>query len=93
MEATAAIKLAKEQLSSLFATEGVSELQLEEVERKRNGNWLVTISFLRASRARPAAPGTLASYLPPDWQRESRVVEIDTDGNILAVTSLKRLSA
>lgn len=92
MDAPRAISIAKEQLSSLFASEGVSDLQLEEVERDRN-NWLVRISFMRASRAKPAVAGTVGSYLPPDWQRESRVVEINGDGDVIAVTNMKRFAS
>jgi hypothetical protein len=93
MEAPKAIALAKQELSSLFEPEGISDLQLEEVERRRGGGWLVKVSFLRASRSKSPEPGSLGAYLPLDWQRESRFVEINAVGEVVAVTSLRRLTA
>jgi hypothetical protein len=93
MDAQAAIEIAKRELSVLFSTEGISDLGLEEIERRREGGWFVTLSFLRQSRHENRPLGGLAVHLPADWRRERRVVEMTETGNVLAVTAHKRISA
>lgn len=81
------VGLAKARLLSLFADEGVRDLHLEELVREPEGGWSVTFSFFRPSKFLMSDAGALAKVIPPEWQREEKVVELSPEGEVIAVLS------
>ncbi len=90
MDVKAAVALAKQQISDLFADEGIKNLGLEEVEYDdAEGIWQVTIGFSRPWDEPRNALAALAgqnSY----WRRAYKVVRIDEGtSTVLSVKSLE----
>jgi hypothetical protein len=81
------IALAKDRLATLFAEEGVKDLRLEEIKRKSKGGWSVTLSFFRPASIQPNITGALAHILTPEWQRAWKVVEVNGDGEVIAIVN------
>jgi hypothetical protein len=84
MDVKQAVGLAKNYVSDLFATEGLANLGLEEVEYDRDGNeWIVTIGFSRPWDR----PNTLAAVVgQTSAPRSFKIVRIDdTSSNVVSV--------
>ena len=90
MDVKAAVALAKQQISELFAEEGIKNLGLEEVDYDEDKHaWRVTIGFSRPWDEPRNALAALAgqnSY----WRRAYKVVRIaDDTAAVLSVRSLE----
>jgi hypothetical protein len=82
-----AVRLAKDFATKLYASEKISKLGLEAVERTEDGkHWLVTLGFSRPwSQARPRKQGIFKSPLEqalntsrePQPDREYKVFRVD----------------
>jgi formate-dependent nitrite reductase cytochrome c552 subunit len=79
-----AISIARTRLSALFAEDGITDIRLEEIARKSKKGWNITFSFYRKSK-QSAAMGDLAKLFPPDWQREWKLVEVNNNGEVVAI--------
>ena len=80
MEATEAVKTAKQYVTDLFADEGIVELGLEELDVDQGRYWKITIGF-----SRPWS-GSIPSVLGGQTGRSYKIVRIDdVNGRILSV--------
>jgi hypothetical protein len=94
VEAQNAITLAKSQVSTIFADEGVVNVGLEELEYdSANGTWKVTIGFSRPWDVNTPNLLNNAMNVPP-LRRTYKVVTIDdTSGRFLSVSNRETQSA
>lgn len=78
MDVKEVAELAKKLIADLFASEGAHSIRLEEIMREREGEWRVTVSFLRAPTESSAA-GTIsgiASFVAAA-DRAYKIISID----------------
>lgn len=79
-----AIALAKSRTAALFGEENIQDLRLEEIERKHEGGWFITVSFVRKDRVRSVG-NKLSLITPVEWDREEKIVEIAGGGDVVAI--------
>jgi len=84
MDVNEAVRLAKQYVFELFATEGVENIGLEEVEFNEVGNtWSITIGFSRPWDHQPNPFASLSSRTP---KRSYKVIRIsDADAKVISV--------
>lgn len=87
-----AITIALTHVRDLFATSAGdqprgSDFRLEEVERREDDSWRVTVSFLRPGPGAMTAPAPAPaiSVLGVDAQREFKVVSLTASGQVRSV--------
>ena len=89
MDVKQAVAIAKIHITDLYATEGIHNLGLEEVEfDSRDAQWLVTLGFSRSWDAQ----GALAQVTGIPRTRSYKCVRVDAEtGQVISVTSQKIL--
>ena len=81
-----AIAAAKQVIGELFASEGIIDLNLEEVAyREQKNEWHVAISFLRPPAEKVS--GALGNALM-SLRRSRKLVRLRANGELIAVTDL-----
>jgi hypothetical protein len=90
MDVKEAVDLAKAHIDALFATEGLSNLGLEEVEYDdAREQWHITLGFTRAWDRQ----GALAALGDAALRRTYKIVVIDKEGKALSVKNREPASA
>ena len=86
MDTKRAVDIAKSYVAELFFGEGVYNLGLEEVEfDSTRSEWRVTVGFSREWDGR----GSLAELTGIPRARSYKVVRLNADGQVLAMTNQK----
>jgi hypothetical protein len=89
MDVKQAVDLAKQHVADLFATEGLFNLGLEEVEYDDARDlWRITVGFSRTWDQQ----GSVASLLAPT-KRTYKVVTIDKTGKVISVKNRETADA
>ncbi|QQX60897.1 MULTISPECIES: hypothetical protein [Pseudomonas] len=79
-----AARVAVSVVADLFDDQAISNVKFEEINR-RGFNWLVTVGFDRViERNHQILGGALSSMFPTE--RTYKVVEVDSDGDLISVT-------
>lgn len=85
MDVKEAITTAKSYVKELYAEEEVTSIGLEEVKFiPKTGNWLVTLSFSRASNSPKTRAADVLEKLGA-LQRILKVITISKDGSVLSM--------
>jgi hypothetical protein len=90
MDVKAAVALAKNHITDLFAQEGLTNLGLEEVEYDEvREQWRITVGFSRSWDSQGGAP----LFMPERIMRTYKVVIIDKDGKAISVKNRETADA
>jgi hypothetical protein len=90
MDVKAAVALAQNHITDLFAQEGLTNLGLEEVEYdEARDQWRITVGFSRSWDNQ----GAVSLFTPGGIKRTYKVVILDTDGKAISVKNRETADA